>query len=370
MDFSLSTEQELVRRTFFEFAKDEIRPIARKLDEEPQFPMALFQRVAGLGFFGMRYPEPYGTHTDLQMYLLAVEELAWGSLSVAASCTMQSLMGTHFLFRFASQDIRERLFLPALLGQKIGTICMTEPDAGSDLLSMKTRAEETNGTYRISGSKTWITSAPVADFFSVFARTGEKSLGVFLLERNTPGVTIGKPIHKSGVRSSLTSEVFFDSAEATCVLGMPDQGISYLREILTEVRIMTAGLALGIARAAYEDAREWARQRRQFGKPIEQHQSVAAQLTDMATQLEAARHLVQYAAWRNTLKLPCTKEASMAKLFASEAAHFICDHATRIVASHGFSTESAVQRYHRDVQFLLFGGGTSEVLRFNIAREL
>lgn len=370
MDFSLSAEQLLVRRTFFDFARQQIRPVAQKLDEEPQFPTAIFRRAGELGFFGMRYPEPDGNSASTLTYLLAVEELAWGSLAVAACCTMQSLMGTHFLHRFAPPSVRDRLLLPALAGEKIGTICMTEPDAGSDLLSIKTRAEAVGEKFLVTGSKTWITSAPVADFFTVFAKTGEKTLGVFLLERGTPGVSVGKPIHKHGVRSSLTSEVFFESAEATCVLGEYDRGVSYLREILAEVRVMTAGLALGIGRAAFEDARLWSSQRIQFGKPIEQHQSVAAHLAMMATQLEAARRLTYYAAWRSDQKLQNSKEASMAKLFATEAAHLICDKAARVAASHGFAAESSIQRYHRDVQFLLFGGGTTEILLHNIAREL
>lgn len=370
MDFSLSAEQLEVQRVFRELAAREIRPRARALDESPEFPRDLFRKVGDLGFFGMRYPEPEGSGASVLTYTLAVEELAWGSLAVAAACTMQSLMGTHFVHRFAPPEVRERLLAPALAGEKLGTICMTEPEAGSDLLAMRTRAEQRDGSFYLTGSKTWITSAPVADFFTVLARTGEKSLGVFLVERGAGGLSVGKSIEKMGVRASLTSEVYLEQAKATCVLGDPERGTQYLREILAEIRVMTAALSLGLARAAFEEARAWAAQRSQFGKPIERHQAVAAHLADMAVQLEAARRLTHWAAWRSDQKLENAKEASMAKLFASEAAHTICDRAARVMASYGFSAESGVQRYQRDSQFLLIGGGTSEILRVNIAREL
>lgn len=369
MDFSLSEEQDAVRRTFHDFAKREIRPLARALDEEPAFPRALFERIGELGFFGMRYPKPFGSGADVVSCVLALEELAWGSMSVAAACTMQSLMGTWFLHRFGSAELHERLLVPALLGKKIGAICMTEPNAGSDLFSITTSATKHGDEWRISGTKTWVTSAPVADFFTVFAKTAEGKLGVFLVERDAEGLELGRPIEKLGVRSSLTSEVHFAEARATCALGDTTAGATYLREILAEIRVVTAALALGVGRAAYEDARQWAATRQQFGKPIDRNQAVQEHLAEMATDLEAARRLTHWAAWRSDQKLPNAREASMAKLFASEAAARICDRAARVSASWGFAAESPIQRYLRDVRFVLIGGGTSEILRMNIARE-
>jgi butyryl-CoA dehydrogenase len=255
-------------------------------------------------------------------------------------------------------------------GDKIGTICMTEPGAGSDLFAMTTRARQEAGGWLLTGSKTWITSAPVADFFTVFARTGTDTLGAFLVEKGATGLLVGKAIEKLGVRASLTSEVFFEDTPATCVLGDPTKGTKYLREVLAEVRVMTAALSLGVARAAFEEARAFATDRQQFGKPIRTFQAVGEHLAEMATDLEAARHLTHWAAWRSDQKLPNATEASMAKLFASEAAARVCDRAARVMASHGFATDSGVQRYLRDVRFVLIGGGTSEILRFNIAKEL
>jgi len=369
MDFNLSADQEAIRKSFHHFADREIRPFARELDEKPEFPRALFERIGKLGFFGMRYPEPLGAGADVVSCVLAIEELAWASLSVAAACTMQSLMGTYFLHRFASDEIKERLLVPAFAGKKVGCICMTEPNAGSDLMSIATRAQKTGDGWLVSGSKTWVTSAPVADFFTVFARTAEGKLSVFLVERGAGGVDVGRAIEKLGVRASLTSEVHFDAAKATCLLGEEGAGTKYLRDILAEIRVVTAALALGVGRAAYEEARRYAGEREQFGRPIDQFQSIQAHLADMATDLEAARRITHWAAWRSDQKLPNAREASMAKLFASEAAWRVCERAARVTASYGFATDSPIQRYLRDCRFVLIGGGTSEILRVNIAKE-
>ncbi|GAB4153413.1 MAG: acyl-CoA dehydrogenase [Planctomycetota bacterium] len=370
MDFSLTDEQSAIRDVFRDFAAREIRGVAGDLDRNPRFPRELFARIGELGFFGMRYPEPEGRGADIFSYLLAVEELAWGSLSVAAACTMQSLMGTYFVHKFLRGDARARLLGPALRGEVLGTICMTEPDAGSDLMSIATRADLRSGTWFLSGRKTWITQAPVADMFTVFARTGEKELSIFLVERGAHGLTVGREIDKMGVRASVTSEVSFEDTPATAMLGERGQGASSLREVLAEIRLVTAALALGVGRAAYEDALAYSRERRQFGRPIAEFQAIRMHLAGMATDLEAARRLVQWAAWRNHQGLPNETEASMAKLFASEAAHRICDRAARVLASYGYARDYAIERYLRDVRFTLIGGGTSEILEINIGRGL
>jgi butyryl-CoA dehydrogenase len=371
MDFSLNDEQKNIQHTFHSFATREIRTVAQDLDSDPRFPREIFDRAGQLGFFGMRYPEPEGSGADIFSYLLAVEELAWGSLAVAAACTMQSLMGTYFIHKFTRGQLRERLLTPMLEGKLVGTICMTEPNAGSDLFAMRTRAAEgSDGIWRLSGQKTWITSAPVADTFTVFARTGDRALSIFLVEKGAAGLAVGRAIDKMGVKASLTSEVAFDETPATCLLGEVNQGTSYLREILAEIRLMTAALSLGVARAAHEDAVEYAAERQQFGKPINRFQAVQLHLADNAVELEAARRLLQWAAWRSAQGMPNDNEASMAKLYASEAAMRICDRAARVLASYGFSEDYPVQRYLRDVRFTLIGGGTSEILRVNIARGI
>ncbi len=370
MDFRLSDEQQAIQATFHRFAAERVRPRARALDETRAFPRDLFDQVGAQGLYALRYPEPEGRGGDVISYVLALEELAWGSLSLAAACTMQSLMGTYFLHKLAPAAERARLFLPALAGEKIGAICMTEPGAGSDLGGITTRAEERGGGWSLTGAKTWVTSAPVADFFTVVAATGAGDLSVFLVERGAPGLQLGRVIDKAGVRSSLTAELFLEAAPATCMLGPRGGGMRALKEILAEIRVATAGLALGVARAAFEDARAYARERKQFGRAIREFQAVGAHLADMAVDLEAARRLTYWAAWRSDQKLPNAVQASMAKLFASEAAVRVCDRASRVLASYGFAEGNSVERYLRDVRFTLFGGGTSEILRTNIAKEL
>ncbi|MHC4223481.1 MAG: acyl-CoA dehydrogenase family protein, partial [Planctomycetota bacterium] len=204
----------------------------------------------------------------------------------------------------------------------------------------------------------------------VFARTGEKELSIFLVEKGAEGLQVGRAIDKMGVRASVTSEVFFENTPATDMLGEKGGGLPSLREILSEIRLMTAALSLGVARAAYEDSLAYSRERKQFGKPIGKFQAVRMHLADMAVDLEAARRLVQWTAWRSEQGMPNDTQSAMAKLFASEAAHRICDKASRILASYGFAKDYAVERYVRDARFTLIGGGTSEILRINIARGL
>jgi butyryl-CoA dehydrogenase len=372
MDFSLSAEQEAVRDTFRRLVDERIAPRARAIDEAGEFPREAFEEVSALGFFGMRYPEDAGgTGQDVTTYCLAVEELARGSLSVAAACTMQSLMGTYFLYRSENEEILRDWFRPALEGEKVGTICFTEPGAGSDLSSMTTRAESDGDDFVLSGQKTWITSAPVADFFTVWAKTAEE-IAPFFVPRGTPGLVVGRAIPKMGVRASVTSEVALDACRvpARYRLVPEGQGRRVLEEILEKIRLMTAALAIGAGRAALEAATRYARERVQFGKPIGAFQAVKMRLADMATQLEAARRLTQYAAWREDADLPNRKEAAMAKLFASEAGLAVCDGAARVLAYYGYAEEYPVERYLRDVRFTLIGGGTSEILKLIIAKEL
>jgi alkylation response protein AidB-like acyl-CoA dehydrogenase len=374
MDFDLSEEQNVLRETLARFCDERIVPQAAAIDEAGQFPRELFMELAGLGFFGLRYPESLGgTNMDLVSYCLAISEVARGSLSLAAAVAMQSLMGTHFLYAYGGPDIHERLLKPAIRGERIGGICITEPNAGSDLSAISTTAEKVDGGYRINGQKTWITLAPVADFFTVFARTGaDKRLTVFAVESEFPGLKIGRPIEKIGCRATPTSEVFFDQCfvPADHRLGEEGQGESSLRAILADVRIITGALALGVARAALDDARDYAAQRVQFGRPINRFQAIQSKLAEMATDLEAATHLVHYAAWLKDRGRPHQCEAAMAKLFATERAAEICDQATRILGSYGYALEFSAQRYLRDIRFTLYGGGTSEILKLLIAKEM
>lgn len=369
----LNEIQKAIQQTFREFSDKRIKPRALEIDEKKEFPKDLFREAADLGFFGMRYPENAGGNgADVVSYMLAVMEMARGSMSVAAVCTMQSLMGTYFLYRFGDKEIREKYFSEALKGNKIAGICMTEPEAGSDLMGVKTIARVTTEGFILNGQKTWITSAPVADFFTVLARTdNHEQLSVFFVPANLPGVMVGKSIEKMGVKGSLTSEVGFTDVHlpANYLLGEIGGGTKCLREILAEIRIMTAALSVGVATAAYEEALQYAKTRIQFGKPISKFQAIQLKLADMNVMLETSRLYVLHAATLSDKNLPRQKEAMIAKLYASESAVKICDEACRILASYGYASEYHLERYYRDARFTLIGGGTSEILKINIAKE-
>jgi alkylation response protein AidB-like acyl-CoA dehydrogenase len=371
-------EQEEFRRTVARFVDAEVVPAAQALDERGEFPRALFRRVGELGYLGLRYPEAYGgADADMVTYCLFAEELARGSLSLAAAAAMQSLMGTHFIYKYGSEALRSRYLVPALRGELVATFALTEPGAGSDLAGITTRAERRGDGWVLRGGKTWVTSAPVADVLTVAAKTsaerGLKSIALFLLDRAAMrGIALGKRIDKMSVRASETGEILLDEVEVPGdhLLGGETGGVEKIGTILSEIRVMTAALSVGLARAAHEAALAYARERVAFGKPIVEHQAIGFKLADMLASLHAATVMTYQAAAGLDAGRPIAREAAIVKLFASEAAVRITDEAARILASYGLATEYPVQRYFRDARFLLPGGGTSEILRLIISRDL
>ena len=371
-------DQEQFRRSVARFVDAEVAPAAQALDERGEFPAALFRRIGELGYLGLRYPEKYGgADADMTTYCLFAEELARGSLSVAAAAAMQGLMGTHFIHKYGSERLCERYLVPALRGEIVATFAMTEPNAGSDVANLTTRAERRGDRWVLRGAKTWVTSAPVADVLTVAAKTsgerGMKNIALFLLDRAAMrGITLGKPIDKMAVRASATGEILLEDVEvpAEHMLGGETGGAEKIGGILAEIRIMTAALSVGVARAAYEAALTYSRERVAFGKPIGEHQAIGFKLADMLASIHAATLLTYQAAARLDAGRPVGREAAMTKLLASETAVKVTDEAARIFASYGLAMEYPVQRYFRDARFLLPGGGTSEILRVVIGREL
>jgi alkylation response protein AidB-like acyl-CoA dehydrogenase len=374
----LTPEQEEFRRSVAKLVDTEIAPVADDIDARGELPPALFRRLGALGYFGLRYPEGYGgSEADMVTFCLLAEELGRGSMSLAAAAMMQALMGTHFVFKYGDEEQRQRYLVPALRGEKIGTFALTEPGAGSDLGNMQTRARRDGDHWVLSGAKTWVTSAPIADFLTVGAKTsderGLKHIALFLVDPKTmPGVVRGKKIAKMSVRASDTGEIALEDVRvpASHVLGGESGGVEKIGGILSEIRVMTAALSLGLARAAYDAALRYARERVAFGKPIAEHQAIAFKLADMLTGIHGATLMTYDAAAALDRGEAVTREAAMAKLTASEMAVRVADEATRIFASYSLATEYPVQRYLRDSRFLLFGGGTSEILRMIIARDL
>jgi alkylation response protein AidB-like acyl-CoA dehydrogenase len=373
-----TAEQEEFRRAVARFVDAEVVPQAQAIDERAEFPAKLFKRVGELGYLGLRYPEAYGgADADMTSYCLFAEELARGSMSLAAAACMQSLMGTHFIFKYGSEALRQKYLVPALRGDLVATFALTEPNAGSDVAGITTRAERRGDHWILRGGKTWVTSAPVADVLTVAAKTsgerGMKNIALFLLDRaSMRGITLGKSIEKMSVRASVTGEVLLEDVEvpAEHLLGGEGGGVEKIGGILSEIRVMTAAISVGLARAAYQAALAYARERQAFGKPIVEHQAIGFRLADMLTQLHAAALVTYQAAARLDAGLAITREAAMAKLFASEMAVRLTDEASRVFASYGLASEYPVQRYFRDARFLLPGGGTSEILRLVIGRDL
>jgi butyryl-CoA dehydrogenase len=375
---AFTEEQETFRRTVARFVDAEIVPHADAIDERGEFPREPFKRIGAQGGLGLRYPERYGgADADMVTYCLFAEELARGSLSVAATAAMQSLMGTYFVYKYGSEALRARYLTPALRGDLVATFALTEPNAGSDVANITTRAERRGDRWVLRGTKTWVTSAPVADMLTVAAKTsgerGLENIALFLLDRGAMrGITLGKAIDKMAVRASVTGEILLEDVEVPDehLLGGETGGVDKIGSILAEIRIMTAALSVGLARAAYGAALAYARERQAFGKPIGEHQAISFKLADMLTSLQAAALMTYQAAARLDAGRPIGREAAMAKLFASETAVRITDEAARVFASYGLAMEYPVQRYFRDARFLLPGGGTSEILRLVIGREL
>ena len=374
----LTTEQESFRRAVAKFVDAEVVPVAEAIDARAEFPTKLFRRLGELGYLGLRYPEAYGgADADMVTYCLFAEELARGSLSVAATAGMQSLMGTYFVYKYGSEELRRRYLVPALRGDLVATFALTEPNAGSDVANIMTRAQRRGDRYVLRGTKTWVTSAPVADMLTVAAKTsdqrGMENIALFLLDRATMrGITLGKAIEKMSVRGSVTGEILLEDVEvpAEHLLGGETGGVAKIGGVLSEIRVMTAAISVGLARAAYGAALAYARERVAFGKPIAEHQAIGFKLADMLTSLHAAILMTYQAAAQLDAGVVVAREAAMTKLFASETAVKITDEAARIFASYGLAMEYPVQRYFRDARFLLPGGGTSEILRVIIGRDL
>jgi alkylation response protein AidB-like acyl-CoA dehydrogenase len=370
-----SNPEELIRKNIARFVDNEVLPRAQDLDNAGEFPTALFQQLAGMGVFGIRYPRNKGgAGGNTTLYCIICEELARGLMSLAAITAMQCLMGTNFLFHHGTDEMHATYFLPAMRGEKIGCFCLTEPEAGSDLGAVTTRASKVPDGYLINGMKTWVTDGPKASFYTVLCQTDPakkfRGLGFFLLPRDFPGVSTGTPFNCVGTRTTPICEVAFKDVlipEEYCLVPA-GQGVNALMSILAEIRVMTAALALGLQRAAMAASIKYAKERIAWGRNIGSYQLIQAKIADMATNLEASRLMTYRATALIDSGKDCVQEASMAKYFATEAACSAADECTRIFGAYGYSMDYPAQRYYRDTRFLLNGGGTHEVLQTNIAR--
>ncbi len=370
-----SNAEDLIRKSMAMFVDGELIPRAKEIDEKGEFPRDVFEQIARMGVFGIRYPKDRGgAGGNNTLYCIICEELARGLMSVAAVTAMQCLMGTNFLFHFGTEALHEQYFHPAMRGEKVACFCLTEPEAGSDLGNVTTSARRTEEGFVVNGMKTWVTNGPVADFYTVLCQTDPakkfRGLNFFFIPRDTPGVSVSKPFDLLGTKTTPMSELAFTDVRIPShhMLGREGEGLNNLMSILAEIRTMTAALAIGLQRAALDDSIRYARERTQFGQAISNYQLIQAKIANMAVQLDASRLMTYRATRMIDQKIPCIKEASMAKYFATEAACKAADEATRVLGAYAYSMEYAAQRYYRDNRFLLYGGGTHEILQTNIAK--
>ncbi|MDD5205066.1 MAG: acyl-CoA dehydrogenase family protein [Desulfobacterales bacterium] len=370
-----SNAEDLVRKTMASFVDTVLIPKAQEIDQKGEFPREIFMEMAGMGVFGIRYPKNRGgSGGNTTLYCIICEELARGLMSAAASTAMQCLMGTNFLFHYGTEEMHREFFLPAMRGEKIACFCLTEPEAGGDLGSVSTLATRTSDGYVINGLKTWVTDGPVSSFYTILCQTDPakklRGLNFFFVPRDTPGVSVSKPFDLLGTRTTPICELALTEVRIPShyMLGEEGRGTDNLLGILSEIRTMTAALGVGLVRAALHDCIQYAHQRVAFGKPIGSYQLIQAKVAELAVDLEAAKLLTYRATHMIDDKISCLPQASMAKYFATEAACKAGDYATRIFGAYGFSMEYTAQRYYRDNRFLLYGGGTHEVLLPNIAR--
>ena len=379
MDFQLTEEQNLIREMVREFAVSEIAPTAAQRDEEERFDRDLmFGRLAELGLTGIVFPEEYGgAGADYISYAIAVEELSRVCASTGVTLSAHLSLGSNPIYLFGTEEQKQQFLAPLASGEKMGAFGLTEPTAGSDAGGTRTTAVRDGDEWILNGSKIFITNAGEAEIYVVMARTdreAEKHHGIsaFIVEKGTPGFSFGKKEKKMGIRSSPTMELVFENCRipATNLLGKEGEGFKVAMKTLDGGRIGIAAQALGIAQGALDQAVAYARERKQFDKPIAAFQGVQFQLADMATQVEAARLLVYQAAFRASNKLSYTMASAMAKLHASETAMRVTTQAVQILGGYGYTREFPVERMMRDAKITEIYEGTSEVQRLVIGSAL
>ncbi|MBI1873044.1 MAG: acyl-CoA dehydrogenase [Acidobacteria bacterium] len=377
MDFRLSDQQELLRRTIREFAEAEIAPHVREWDEGQHFPSEVVPRLAELGLMGIQFPEEYGgAGMDALDYCICIEELARVSPSVALSVAAHNGLCSSHIFMFGTGDQKRRYLIPLARGEKIGAWGLTEAAAGSDAAATRTTAVRRNDHWVINGSKVFTTHGRVGDLMVAMAVTdrarGHRGISAFVIEKGTPGMSSGKKEDKLGMRASDTSEVVFEDCSVGADHLLGDEGMGFINamQVLDAGRIGLAALSVGIAQGAYDAARAYALERRQFGRPIASFQGIQWKLVDNATRVEAARLLTYRAAMAKDRGRRTTRESAIAKLYASEIAVRAAEDCVQIFGGYGFVKDYPAERYYRDVKLTTIGEGTSEIQRLVIARQL
>ena len=375
MDFDLSEEHELVRATVREFAETRVAPVAEELDRESRFPYELVGELAELGVMGMPIPERYGgAGADTVAYAIAIEELTRIDSSVAITVAAHTSLGTMPIFLFGDERQKQEWLPDLASGRRLAAFGLTEPEAGSDAGNTRTRAELRDGDWVVNGSKMFITNAgtEITWGVTVTARTGDDETSTIVIPNGTPGFHVSEPLHKLGWRASDTRALTFEDCAVPegNLLGERGRGFAQFLEILDGGRISVAAMGVGLAQGAYDLAAAYARERKQFGKPIGRFQAVQFRLADMATEIEAGRQLVYKAAWMKDQGRDFARDAAMAKLYTGEMSNRVVNWSLQIHGGYGYMDEFAISRLYRDQKILEIGEGTNEVQRMVIARLL
>lgn len=377
MDLKFTAEHEMMRKMVRDFAEKDVAPLAAELDEKGVVPFENIKTMGRLGLLGLTAPEEYGgCGADTISYVIAIEELAKACASTAIVMAVQNSLVNYGLAKFGTEEQKQKYLTKLVTGEWIGAFALTEPGAGSDAAAQRTTAVRDGDFYVLNGSKHFITNGGIADVVIVFAMTdkskGSRGISAFIVEKTFPGFSVGKEENKMGIRGTNTNELIFEDCRvpAENLLGEEGQGFKIAMIVLDAGRIGVGAQAVGIAQAAFEAAVEYAKTREQFGAPIARLQAIQWMIADMATRIEAARLLVYNAALKKDSGERFTKEAAMAKLFASETADFVVDCALQIHGGYGYMKEYPVERYYRDARITRLYEGTSEIQRLVIAHQV
>ena len=376
MNLRFTEEQEMMRKMVRGFAQTEIAPFVEKM-EEGEFPREILKKMGELGLMGIPVPEEYGgSEMDFISYIIAIHEISKVSATVGVILSVHTSVGTNPILYFGTEEQKKKYVPKLAAGEYLGAFCLTEPSAGSDAASLKTRAVKKDGHYVLNGSKVFITNGGEADVYIVFASTnpeaGPKGVSAFIVEKDTPGFIVGKDEHKMGLYGSRTVQLTFEDMKVPeeNLLGQEGEGFKIAMSNLDSGRIGIAAQALGIAEAALEAATDYAKERVQFGKPIAAQQGVGFKLADMATSVEAAKLLIYRAAQLRSEGQKCGIEASMAKLFTSRTAVEVTTEAIQVFGGYGYTKEYPVERYFRDAKVTEIYEGTSEIQKIVISKQL
>ena len=376
MDFELTDEQELIREAVKEFAETEIAPIAAELDRDHRFPSELIPKLAGLNLMGMPYPEKVGgAGADYVSYVIAIEEISRACASTGIIVSAHTSLATWPVYKFGTEAQKDRYLADMASGRRLGAFALTEPAAGTDAGAGTATAVLSGDEYILNGTKMFITNAPYAEVYIVFAKTdpaqGTRGISAFIVEKDTSGFSVGEAEHKLGIRGSSTPPIYLADCRIPrdALLGGEGNGFKVAMQTLDGGRIGVSAQALGIAQAALDASVAYAKERVQFGKPIATLQAIQWMVADMATQVDAARLLVYRAASRVDKGLPYSTEGAMAKLFASETATRVADRAIQIHGGYGYTESYPVERNYRDAKITELYEGTSEAQRMVIARS-